>query len=404
MSEQLDIFMAADQVIETLQGHAHTAYRVGGCVRDQLLQRPISDIDIATSATPDEVIAIFERTVPTGIQHGTVLVFQGAFAFEVTTFRTESAYQDFRRPSEVQFVTRIEDDLARRDFTINAMAQLPDGTIIDPFLGQTDLSKRMVRCVGNAGVRFEEDALRLLRAVRFAAQLNFTIEVETMAAIVAQRKLLGHIAMERVGQEFVKIMDCDHVLYGLQLLSDSELLQHTKHQLHIDALYFSRQIKTFGHLESIPAGPVRWAAFFIGLNYAVRDATRLLTALKLPNALQQAVADLLTIHIYLRQTGNRKHIWVHAVLNTSRKSAVEYLMLADENQRVDYSNWLENMEATSVSELPISGNDLIELGIRRGPKMGNILKTLLERVALGEVKNEREELLRMAKQLGEQTR
>lgn len=402
MSEQFGIFKAADQVIETLQAHGYSAYRVGGCVRDQLLQRLISDIDIATSATPNEVIAIFERTVPTGIQHGTVLVFQGEFSFEVTTFRTESNYQDFRRPSEVQFVTRIEDDLARRDFTINAMAQLPDGTIIDPFNGRNDLNQRLVRCVGDARLRFEEDALRVLRAVRFAAQLNFAIEADTLAAIVEKRTLLRHIAMERVGQEIAKIMDSEHVQYGLELLAETGLLQHTKHELHIDASYFVNQVRTMNDLKNHIAGPLRWVSFFIGLQYAARDATRLLTVLKLPTALQHAVADLLTIHRAMQQTGNRKQIWVGAVLQTSREAASAYLMLADNAQSEEYARWLVEMEATTVSELNISGNDLMDLGVRRGPEMGKILQYLLLKVALSEVKNEREELLRTAKQLGEQ--
>lgn len=402
MSKHVPMFEAADQLIMTLHQHGHAAYRVGGCVRDQLLQRPISDIDIATSATPDEVIAIFDRTVPTGIQHGTVLVFEGEYAFEVTTFRTESGYVDFRRPSEVQFVTRIEDDLARRDFTINAMAQLPDGTIIDPFQGQADLVNRVIRCVGDARVRFEEDALRMLRAIRFAAQLNFTMDEATLAALVEQRPLLRHIAMERVGQEVLKVMDCAHVYAGLKWLEQTSILQFTKHQLHLDESFFASRLADLAQIGTLPAGPIRWASLFIHLQYGARDASKLLMALKLPSTLQQDVVALLTMHQMVQQTGDSRQLWVKAVLATSRETGESYLCLLNEESRLIYANWLNQIGATTVAELQVSGNQLIAIGIRRGPEMGRILNHLLEQVALGELLNEQDELLRVAKQQGEQ--
>ena len=166
-----------------LRRAGYEACPVGGCVRDLLLGRAPGDWDIATSARPEAVTALFERTVPTGLKHGTVTVLLGGMALEVTTFRGESGYSDGRHPDRVTFGVGLREDLARRDFTINAMALAPDGSVLDPFGGRADLARRLIRCVGEPERRFTEDALRMLRAVRFAAQLGFSLEARTAAAL-----------------------------------------------------------------------------------------------------------------------------------------------------------------------------------------------------------------------------
>ena len=193
-------------ILKTLQAAGHEAVLVGGCVRDLLRGVRPADWDISTSALPAQVTALFKRTVPTGLQHGTVSVLSGTHCVEVTTFRVDGAYLDGRRPEEVNFITDLTSDLSRRDFTINAMAMTPDGDIIDPFDGRGDLAKKIVRCVGNPEKRFSEDALRMLRALRFSAVLGFDIEPDTLAAIDRLSPLARAVSAERVNAEVSKIL------------------------------------------------------------------------------------------------------------------------------------------------------------------------------------------------------
>lgn len=204
---------------------------VGGCVRDTLLGIPLKDVDIATAATPEQVVGTFARTIPTGLQHGTVTVVHEGETYEITTFRTESEYESFRRPSQVQFVTSLETDLLRRDFTINSMAMRADGELIDPFGGRDDLARGVLRCVGDADARLQEDALRILRAIRFAASYDLRIAHGTWRAIKRHRGLLAHIAMERIGLEADKMIGGGKPERAAALLAAGELLAFTKEKL-----------------------------------------------------------------------------------------------------------------------------------------------------------------------------
>lgn len=195
-------------VLDTISQHNKEAYVVGGCVRDALLKKEPADYDITTSASPQEIQSWFSHTIPTGIQHGTITILMNQ-AIEVTTFRKESEYKDHRRPSAIEFVDTIEQDLARRDFTINAMAYHPKVGLVDPFGGRDDLEAGIIRCVGKAEQRFQEDALRMLRAHRFAARLHFTIEEKTMQAILDNEELLRYISVERIRHEMTEILRCN---------------------------------------------------------------------------------------------------------------------------------------------------------------------------------------------------
>ena len=217
-----------EYVLRVLQDGGHQAYFVGGCVRDELMGRPVHDMDIATSAKPDEVVQLFERTVPTGIQHGTVTVLMEDHAFEVTTFRKESDYADHRRPVSVEFVDAVTEDLRRRDFTMNAIARGLDGELIDPFDGRRDIERGRIRCVGVAEERFEEDALRMMRAVRFASTFGFRPVKSLWKALLAGRDKLSFIATERVRMELEKIVLGPDPLRGLALLERSGLLRYAK--------------------------------------------------------------------------------------------------------------------------------------------------------------------------------
>lgn len=199
-------FLAAVPVLERLETAGFEAYFVGGAVRDFLLNKEINDVDIATSATPEEVKQIFSKTVDIGIEHGTVLVLYQNQGYEITTFRSEAAYEDFRRPKEVAFIRSLTEDLQRRDFTMNAIAMDKDGNLIDPFQGQKSIMNKVIQTVGRAEDRFQEDALRMMRAVRFVSQLSFKIEEETLNALKELVHLLEHIAVERKQAEFDKLL------------------------------------------------------------------------------------------------------------------------------------------------------------------------------------------------------
>ena len=222
---KIEIPTGAAYILQQLNKHGYEAYIVGGCVRDSLLGKQPNDWDITTSAKPEEVKAIFHRTIDTGIQHGTVTVLvdreilddgRGSpashtdYAFEVTTYRVDGVYTDHRRPESVCFTASLEEDLKRRDFTINAMAYNPEQGVIDIFGGQEDLEKGIIRCVGEASERFDEDALRILRAVRFAAQLDFVIEDQTREAMRDQAKFLKDISAERICTELTKMIVSKH--------------------------------------------------------------------------------------------------------------------------------------------------------------------------------------------------
>ncbi len=197
-------------IINNLQLHGYEAFAVGGCVRDSILARRPEDWDITTSAKPEEIKRLFRRTVDTGIEHGTVTVIIGKDSYEVTTYRVDGAYEDGRHPKEVRFTSRLEEDLQRRDFTINAMAYNDDVRLVDVFGGMKDLNHHLIRCVGDPRERFSEDALRILRAVRFSAQLNFPIEPDTAEAIKELAPTLEKISAERIQAELVKLLVSPH--------------------------------------------------------------------------------------------------------------------------------------------------------------------------------------------------
>lgn len=199
-------FEKALPIIKKIEKAGYEAYFVGGSVRDSLLDKNINDVDIATSAFPEEIKSIFKRTIDVGIEHGTVMVLFEEQSYEITTFRIESDYQDYRRPEQVTFVRSLKEDLKRRDFTINALAMDKNGTIIDYFNGKADLRNQIIRAVGSPKERFHEDALRMMRAVRFVSQLNFEMEEKTEAAIYTNHSLLEKIAIERIRTEFMKLL------------------------------------------------------------------------------------------------------------------------------------------------------------------------------------------------------
>lgn len=222
----MDLITVGKKILKRLIENDYEAYFVGGMVRDSLLDREIYDVDIATSAKPDEVMKLFKKTIGTGLKHGTVTVIEEGIAVEITTFRIESNYQDHRRPSDVMFTSSLVEDLKRRDFTINAIAQSVDGSLYDPFQGLLDLKNNKIRAVGNPIERFKEDPLRMLRGLRFVSKLGFELEPETYEAIVVQAELIQHISKERIKKEVEDLIQGEQSEKGLELLIKSGLIQY----------------------------------------------------------------------------------------------------------------------------------------------------------------------------------
>lgn len=245
-------FEAAAPILERINAAGYEAYFVGGSVRDTILGLPIHDVDIATSAYPAEIKAIFKKTVDTGIEHGTVMVIEHGEGYEITTFRTESTYQDFRRPDHVEFVRSLKEDLKRRDLTINALAMDTNGQIVDLFDGLADLEQQIIRAVGDPNERYYEDALRMMRTVRFASQLDFEIEEKTQQAIQENAYLLEKISVERIHVEWIKLLLGKAVKKGLASFLATDLAnycpgfqdQQTKLQqlLAVEDLHLSNEV------------------------------------------------------------------------------------------------------------------------------------------------------------------
>jgi tRNA nucleotidyltransferase (CCA-adding enzyme) len=411
-------------IIETLIAHQYEAYWVGGYVRDRLLGRDTQDIDIATSAKPEQVMALFDRCKPTGVQHGTVLVIVDDIPFEVTTFRYESEYDNYRRPAEVQFIQDIQGDLGRRDFTINAMAIDRSGTIIDPYGGQDDLRNRILRCVGDAHSRFGEDALRMMRCIRFAAEYDLIIEPSTWDAVLKQAPLLTHIAMERIRIELERIVNGNHCGRGLHLFVQSGLFRHFKLPVHLnlEQLIQIDQSELTNWLSQVTDPHSRLAVLFIKLGISSDRALTSLRTLTFANQQFTLISGLLSFHEWILSAfENRSPSFELAVtlklatLKFGMKIASQWLdmiLRTDEwiNMNSPYplewsqiashgEQWLRELPVVSVQDLHISGSDIVKVGYQRGPRIGQVLQILLEETALQFIANDKDQLILRAEKL-----
>ena len=363
--------MRPDGILEKLEQAGFEAYFVGGCVRDALLGRPIHDWDITTSALPEQVMDVFLHCVPTGIRHGTVTVLEGDTKAEVTTFRKDGAYHDGRHPDAVVFVPRLQEDLARRDFTINAMAMDLRGGIVDCFQGREDLRHGIIRCVGEPDRRFQEDALRMLRAVRFSAQLGFTVEENTMRAIRDNARLCRKLSRERVEAETEKVL----------LSSRPELLG----QMISLGLLAACGVEGSFDLRPLRSVPAERAARWAALKRLISELA--LREFRLPSALVQLAERAAGAYkvAYTRQ--ELKALIAEAGEDTARVCAA---MCA---QEALFSEILQSGECVSLRQLAVTGRDFPALC---GRAAGENLHALLQHVLLHPEDNNRQTLLRLA--------
>ena len=372
---------AAVPVLERINQAGFEVYFVGGCVRDTLLQRPLHDVDLATSAYPQEIKQIFPQTIDTGIEHGTVTVIYQKKAYEITTFRTESGYQDYRRPDKVEFVRSLKEDLKRRDFTINALAMNSQGEIIDLFAGIADLQQRQIRAVGVAADRFHEDALRMLRAVRFQAQLNFTIEKQTLAGIQTNAALLSHIATERIREEFIKLMEGCNRQAGLISLYQTQLYRFCPGL----ATYDFPKILQFAAGQITDEATV-WS-FLAYLGQLKRAQVRpFLRQWKVANnniKLAQAAIELLNNY----QESNWQ---LYIAGQAATAIAAQVLRLTCQQELAEQLiEQYQDLPLKSPHQLAINGQQIMQvLNLSPGPQIGQYLKQIQQAIVAGQLVND----------------
>lgn len=388
-------FEIARPVMQQIEEGGYQAYFVGGSVRDTILGLPIHDVDIASSAYPQEIKQIFEKTVDTGIEHGTVMVIYNKKGYEITTFRTESGYQDYRRPDKVEFVRSLDEDLKRRDFTINAFAMRENGEVTDLFNGLEDLQKRLIRAVGNPSERFNEDALRMMRAVRFASKLDFDIEEKTMDAIKENSHLLDKIAVERIYTEFVKMMMANRPKQGISDMLNTDMYKYVP----VFGKY-SKQLESITEIDNLSLLDEIEVWSFIAFNFAMsrEEINSMLKEWKASNDIikntQQCVEAVNNIKQgqldkwAMYQTGEDLLIKANHIANL-------YGFAQNESELISK---YESLTIKDKKEMAINGGDLIKSGVvKPGPEMGKILFKLEKSLVCNQIENDKESLLKAAK-------
>ena len=384
------LFLKALPVMKQLVDAGYEAYFVGGSVRDMLLHKPISDVDIATSATPHEVKEIFPHTVDVGIEHGTVMVIHHKEGYEVTTFRTEEGYEDFRHPDKVTFVRSLEEDLKRRDFTINALAIGIDDQLIDFFDGIGDIERQCIRCVGDAKERFNEDALRMFRAVRFVGQLGFQIEEKTKNAISLLKMNLSKVAVERMKVEFEKMIQSSHRKEAMQLFVETGLYQACP--------LFDGKDKILLKLAEFPLKEMSvlqaWILFVDALNLSDKEVSHLLKSWKSSN---EQIRDVLVgYRTYRARKEEEWNFFLAYDCPYEVACEVEQLLIVQ-----DKSSSMEGLEATyhslpirSMNDIHLNGHDIIRILKldKKGPIIGQVLKTVEKMILEQSISNDAEVL------------
>ena len=441
----INIPSQVNTAIEILCGKGHSAYVVGGAVRNLMMDIPVNDWDITTSALPEETLELFKdfKTIETGIKHGTVTVIIDGMPLEITTYRIEKGYSDNRHPDKVEFTDRVEDDLSRRDFTVNAMAYSPGIGLIDPFGGCEDINKKLIRCVGNPDKRFGEDALRILRALRFSSVLGFDIDSETSESVHRSKHLLKNISVERIFVELSKLLCGKNAGIILQeykdviffVLPELEPMNNCtqNHERHIYDVW-GHTVKS---VEAIPPEPeLRFAMLFHdsgkphckstdenGVDHfyshgkiSRKIASETLSRLKTSNNFRYTVRNLVEYHDFLPDKISRKtykkYIAKLGIETVENLFLVREADILAQNPRFHAESLEENKTGKKILEqikeedmcfkikdLAIDGKVLENIGIPPSPAMGKILETLLDEVMDDNLPNKKDNLIKRAKEL-----
>lgn len=382
-------FIKARPVIENIEKHDHQAYYVGGCVRDFLLKRPIGDIDITTSATPTTIQQIFPKVIPVGIEHGTVIVVYDDVPYEVTTFRVEGRYSDQRHPDSVTFINQLDKDLERRDFTINALAMDLTGNIIDLFGGKEDIQKKVIRTVGNGYERFKEDSLRIIRALRFASQLGFKIDPQTLKEMKEVSEDISNLAIERITKEFGKLFAGHYLKNGIHYMKESESYKYLpifadipdliyKVPDSIQPLHSFGEIIAFFHLLDTRVSVIEWVKKWKCSNQVKQEAVAIVQAYSL--------FEKYGIDKWLVYTLDRRYYKGFTnIMN------IFHPALLDEN---DLDKVYNDLPIQSRQELCVNGNDLISWypNIKKGPWIQKLLTMVEKEIVFGNLKNRKNDI------------
>lgn len=437
------------KILDTLNGLGHEAYIVGGCVRDIYLGRKPKDWDITTSAKPEEVKKAFKHTYDTGIEHGTVSVRLNLEIYEVTTYRVDGEYTDHRRPDHVSFTASLEEDLKRRDFTMNAMAYHPDQGIVDLFGGREDLERQVIRCVGDPNERFEEDALRMLRAIRFASRFGFEIETRSWKAILEKAPLLQKVSAERIREELNQVLISDHPEM-IRKIVDSGMMQYIipefvacrdceqKTPYHL----YPVEEHTYKVMNGISRQSdytlvLRWAGllhdiakplckttdekgqdhFFGHPEKSAEMANDILRRLKFDNYSRKLIVLLIEKHDHsLPKTETQMRFLLNSLPDGAYPMILE-LMIADagaknpiygtrsmeelQQARALYQSVLDKHQCIKLADLAVNGKDMIAMGFSNGKQIGTILDLLLKQTLENPEINRKDLLLSIAEQLME---
>lgn len=379
-------FLKAVPLLTELENAGYEAYFVGGAIRDYLLDRSIADVDIATSAKPAEVKSVFSNTVDIGIEHGTVLVLFKGTPYELTTFRTEAEYSDFRRPDKVTFVRSLTEDLRRRDFTMNAIAMDRGGSIIDPFDGRKAISERKIETVGAAADRFSEDALRMLRALRFVSQLSFEIEAETLKALTRLAPLMANIAVERKTAEFEKLLTGKSRCQSIELLINTEVYKYMP-----GIAGFKNNLVKLSHQPCSDLSNMEmWLLLLHYLELGQQEAESFLREWKLPS---KKIKTLLHHQVWLKY--RLENEWSPLSLYHSGRVAVRdverVFHVIRGNPISTEVEWLLSYDALPIkqrSDINVSGSELIaRFGKPGGPWLKELLGKLETAILQKELNN-----------------
>ncbi len=427
-------------IIEQLQQKGFEAFIVGGCVRDSIIGRSPQDWDITTNAKPNDVKAMFDKTFDTGLAHGTVTVLVDNTAYEVTTYRTEGKYINNRKPEKVDFINNIDEDLSRRDFTINAMAYNPTRGLVDPFNGLISIEYKMIKAVGNAEDRFEEDALRMLRAVRFCAQLGYDIEPLTLQAIKNHSLLINNISAERIRDELTKTLMADPLAFELlhftgllkQIMPEFDccfdIEQHNPYHMYNVALHslysaantahdlilrWTMLLHDIGKEDTISVDSEGINHFFDHARVSVQKAECIMQRLRFDNSSINQIKHLILHHD--RQLGEseksvRKAVaeigtdlfeaWLQvkeADISAQRSEKAGERLVKLDRVKAIYEKIIADKQCLTIKDLSVSGDDLIAIGFKQDKTLGTVLKMLFDMVLEQPELNCRATLIQLAK-------
>ena len=423
-------------ILDRLHAEGFEAYAVGGCVRDSILGRVPGDWDITTNALPEDTKKLFKRTIDTGIEHGTVTIMVDKEGYEVTTYRIDGKYEDSRHPSEVTFTKSLTEDMKRRDFTINAMAYNEEEGLIDRFGGLEDIKAKVIRCVGNPKERFSEDALRIMRAVRFSAQLDYSIESKTREAITELAGTLTKISAERIQTELVKLLLSDHperLMTAYELGITKVILpefdrcmdtpQNNPHHMYNVGEHIMKSVQNvradrvlrltmlmhdMGKADTISIDNDGVCHFFGHAEVSVSIAKNIFKRLKFDRDTMDRACNLIKYHDdrfpatprnvrrAMNRIGKDFPLFIEVryadTLAQSEFARAEKLKLIDDTYNL-YKEIIEKKEPVTIKDLVVNGKDLMEAGVSQGKEIGNVLKAMLEDVLDAPEHNNKDYLL-----------